>query len=404
VTLAARYNRQQGAQTLRGGLDYQTFPVSEDFTFAITDPTFNAPASRNFLSTLMAHDLSRGGTHFHFSGRNRGAMYTGFVQDQVRFGRLTLSLGARYDNYRFLVQGNQLQPRVGLAFHIRETGTLLRASYNRTYQTPPNENLLLTSSQSSSVLVPPDIRETLGGALILIRPERQNVFEAGLQQALGSKASLNASVYHKNSRDLQDNDNFFNTGIIFPTALKQSRVNGAEARLNVLPMSGLSGSLSLTHYHVMVTPPFTGGLFLGSTAVDLLSAGPFVIDHDQKLGVHGVVNYRFRKRSWSAFTVRHDTGLVSNPSDPVKVAADPDYRDLLPYVNLDSAPPRVRPRTIVDLAAGYEMLREGRRGWDVSVQLTNLTNRTALYNFQSIFVGTRLVQPRTVGMKLRWYF
>ena len=29
--------------------------------------------------------------------------------------------------------------------------------------------------------------------------------------------------------------------------------------------------------------------------------------------------------------------------------------------------------------------------------MTNLTNRTALYNFQSVFVGTRLVQPRTLG-------
>jgi hypothetical protein len=33
-----------------------------------------------------------------------------------------------------------------------------------------------------------------------------------------------------------------------------------------------------------------------------------------------------------------------------------------------------------------------------------LTNQTALYNFQSIFVGTRLVQPRSFGIKVRWYW
>jgi hypothetical protein len=331
-------------------------------------------------------------------------MYTGFAQDQVRLGRLSFGIGMRYDDYDFLVSGNQLQPRLGAAFHIRETGTVLRASYNRTYQTPPNENLLLSSSDASSVLVPADIRQTLGGALMLIRPERQNVYEVGLQQAIGRRASLNTSYYHKDSRDLQDNDNFFNTGIIFPTALKQSRVNGAEARLTLLPIGNFSGSLSLTHYHAVVTPPFTGGLFLGSVAIDLLNAGPFVIDHDQKLGVHSMVNYRLGKGIWTTFSARHDTGLVSNPSDPNEVAADADYRDLLPYVNLDSDPPRVRPRTILDFAAGYERLREGRRGWDVSLQVSNLTNRTALYNFQSIFVGTRLVQPRTLGVKLRWHF
>ena len=86
------------------------------------------------------------------------------------------------------------------------------------------------------------------------------------------------------------------------------------------------------------------------------------------------------------------------------VANDPDFANLLPYVNLESDPPRVRPRTIMDIAGGYEHSREGRRTWEVMFQLTNLTNRTALYNFQSLFVGTRLVQPRSAGVRLRWWF
>ena len=32
--------------------------------------------------------------------------------------------------------------------------------------------------------------------------------------------------------------------------------------------------------------------------------------------------------------------------------------------------------------------------------MTNLTNTTALFNFQSVFVGTRLVQPRTLSMRM----
>ena len=46
----------------------------------------------------------------------------------------------------------------------------------------------------------------------------------------------------------------------------------------------------------------------------------------------------------------------------------------------------------------------GRRTWSGQLQVTNLTNRTALYNFQSVFVGTRLVQPRTFAVRLKRYF
>jgi len=244
----------------------------------------------------------------------------------------------------------------------------------------------------------------LGGALIRIRPERQNVYEVGVQQAIGGHVSLNGSFYHKNSTDMQDNDNFFNTGIIFPTSLKRSRVNGAELRLAIPRLRRFSGSLGVTHFHVVVDPPFTGGLFLGSAAIDLLTAGPFVIDHDQKLGVHGFLRYDISKAFWVSTAVRYDSGLVSNPSNPEEVARDPDYSDLLPYVNLASDPPRVHSRSIVDAAVGYQGMSEGRQRWDIQFQATNLTNRITAYNFQSIFVGTRLVQPRTFGVKIRWFW
>lgn len=400
----ARWTAQRGRHLVKVGGDWQHFPVSEAFSFGITNPAFNDPESEDYVETLAAHDLTRGGRLFEFHGRRSGALWSAYIQDTWRVGRWTFSPGLRWDAYRFLAQGNQLQPRIGLAFHVRETGTVLRLSYNRTYQTPPNENLLLSSSVEAARLVAPAVREALGSAVVIIRPERQNVFEAGVQQALGSRVSINAAAYHKNSRDVQDNDNFLNTGIIFPTSLQQSRTNGAEARVVMNPLRRLSGSVSLTHYHTVVTPPFTGGLFLGSTAMDLLSAGPFVIDHDQKLGVHALGQYSSRRGWWVSAAVRYDSGLVSNPSDPDQVAADPDYADLLPYVNLAARPPRVRPRTIVDAAGGYERVRRERRVWELMVQVTNLTNRTALYNFQSIFVGTRLVQPRSATVRLRIYF
>lgn len=399
-----RWNRQDGRHTWRAGVDSQRYPVRESFAFGITDANFNDPSGTGYISTLLAHDLSRGGSLFQFAKGRTGALQTAFAQDTVKLGRLVATIGLRYDRYSFLVNGNQLQPRIGIAYEIEGTHTVLRASYNRTYQTPPNENLLLSSSEEGTVLTPPAVRQVLGRGFLAIRPERQNVFEVGLQQGFGRLFSLTSAFYHKNSRDMQDNDNFFNTGIIFPTSLFRSRTNGAEMRLSLLPVRRLTGSLSLTHYRTIVTPPFTGGLFLGSAAIDILSAGPFVIDHDQKLGAYGMLQYNLRRTLWVSGAARYDSGLVANPSDPVQVANDPDYADLLPYVNLMSSPARVRPRTIADIAVGYERYRGDRRAWEVVVQVSNLTNRVALYNFQSIFVGTRLVQPRTAALKLRWYF
>jgi hypothetical protein len=402
--LATRYTRVTGRHSFRTGADLQRFPVREAFTLAITDPRFNEPGVERFNAALLAHDLTRGGSPFHFDEARTGTLASGFIQDTVVAGRLTASLGLRFDEYRFLVTGRQWQPRLGMAWSLPATDTVLRASYNRNYQTPPNENLLLSSSAAAGRLAPQSVRDALGGTQVPLRPERQNVVEAGFQQAVFGRASLDVSAYYKHSLDQQDNNNFFDTGIIFPTTLKELRGKGVEARLTVPPARGVSGTLSVTVSRAISTPPFTGGLFLGQDAVDLLSAGPFVIDHDQALSVHGTLNYAMRSGLWAGGSVRYDSGLVSNPSDPADVAADPDFADLLPYVDLLADVPRVTPRTVVDTALGYDARRDGRRIWSARIQANNVMNRIALFNFQSVFVGTRVIQPRTVSAEMRYYW
>ncbi|MDE0105345.1 MAG: TonB-dependent receptor [Bryobacterales bacterium] len=406
ATLAS-FNRvqwQRGRHEAAFGFDAQHFPLSESFSFGLTDPGVNRPGSPQFNPNLLAHDLTRGGSPFRFRDAASGQLLSGFVRDRLTLGPLVLDLGLRLDRYSMLVLATELQPRVGFAYHLRPTGTVLRASYNRNLQTPPNENLLLANAPESAALAPPEVRRGLGGGAIPIQPQRQNAFEVGLQQALGGRLSLDAAYYHKHSSNAQDNDNFLNTGIIFPTSLAFSRVNGFEARV-VLPTSRrVTGSLGVTHFRAIVTPPFTGGLFLASSALDALSDGPFVIDHDQVLGASGNILVRLARTLWASSQVRFDSGLVANPSDPEQVAADPDYYDQLPFVNLLSDPPRIRPRVVVDASLGYEHFRGDRRAWELAFQITNLTNRRALYSFQSVFVGTRVVQPATASLRLRVFW
>jgi hypothetical protein len=371
---------------------------------ALTSRAFNDPASASYNPRLDAHDLTRGGSPFAFHQSKAGSAVSGFMQGTLRARAATLTLGVRQDVYRFLVRGAQLQPRIGIAYRLPGAHGVLRASYNRNYQTPPNENLLLSSSQAAAALAPASVSQALGGALRPIRPERQNVYEVGFQRAVAGTATIDVAVYHKTSRDQQDNNNFFDTGIIFPTTLAAITVDGAEVRLTLAPRRGVSGTISATAGRATSTPPFTGGLFLGQDAVDLLSSGPFAIDHDQRLSLHGTIQYDASGCLWTGGSIRHDSGLVANPSDPNRVAADPDFFDLLPYVDLAAAVPRVRPRTIADATVGCDLGSGARRKWTFQLQVTNLTNRTALYNFQSVFVGTRLVQPRTVAVRLKRYF
>ena len=404
LSASVRYTKVIGAQHLRAGVDAQRFPVREAFTLAITSPSFNDPASSSYNASLLPHDLTRGGSPFVFSDGRAGRLMSGFVQSTLRGRAVALALGVRHDTYSFLVNGQQLQPRIGVAYELPAGQGVLRASYNRNYQTPPNENLLLSSSPAAAALAPEGVKAALGRAYQPIQPERQNVYEAGFQRALSGIGSVDVSVYRKDSKDQQDNNNFFDTGIIFPTTLAAIRVEGAEMRVTLARRHGLSGTLSATAGRAISTPPFTGGLFIGQEAVELLSAGPFRIDHDQALSLHGTAHYDATSGLWFGVSARYDSGLVSNPSDPQEVAADPDFFDLLPYVNLDSDVPRVRPRTIVDANAGYDIHSGGRRQWSVQLQATNITNRTALFNFQSVFVGTRLVQPRTFAIRLKRYF
>jgi hypothetical protein len=405
ISLSTRYTRTLGAHTLRAGADLQRFPVDERFSMAITAPGFNVPGAPGFNEGLLPYDVTRGGAPFMFDEARTGAQLSGFVQTTLRLRDLTVNAGVRHDEYRFLVNGRQLQPRVGLSYRLPGREIVLRASYNRNYQTPPNENLLLSNSEAASQLAPASVRDALGGAYQPIRPERQDVYEVGAQVSIAGLLTLDGALYRKNSRDQQDNNNFFDTGIIFPTTLAKIRVTGAEARVSLQPRGGVSASLSATTGRAISSPPFTGGLFLGQDAVDLLSSGPFPIDHDQRLGLHGTLTYDPSGPWWVGSTVRYDSGLVSNPSDPAEVAADPDFADLLPYVNLAAATPRVKPRTIVDLAGGIDLTNSrGRKTWGLQVQVTNLTNRTALFNFQSVFVGTRLVQPRTASVRLTRHF
>src|SRR5204863_9713957 len=69
-----------------------------------------------------------------------------FVQDGISLGDWNLSAGLRFDRYDGLTSGHGVQPRAGISYLIRPTGTAIRLAYSRTTETPANENLIASSA------------------------------------------------------------------------------------------------------------------------------------------------------------------------------------------------------------------------------------------------------------------
>jgi hypothetical protein len=57
----------------------------------------------------------------------------------------------------------------------------------------------------------------------------------------------------------------------------------------------------------------------------------------------------------------------------------------------------VKPRSVINLGIGTDNLlhSEGHRRYTASLEMSNLTNTVAIYNFLSTFSGTHFLQPRT---------
>mgnify|MGYP003693566339 CR=1 FL=1 len=78
-------------------------------------------------------------------------------------------------------------------------------------------------------------------------------------------------------------------------AFDHGRLHGWNVRLDLAPIGGVSGYASVGHVHAVYNPPLAGGLFLDAGALDAVTGGPFLIDHDQNLQIQGGLNLRVRK-------------------------------------------------------------------------------------------------------------
>ena len=376
-------------------------PVRELFSFYPT-VTFDDLVDGNgnvFPNPVNSFTVGR---PFLFSGEKTGRMLSAYIQDRFTvLDNLTLDVGVRYDNYRLLISEFALSPRVAVAYHIPKTQTTLRASYNRFFQPPPAEHLLLASSAEAATMSPLSV---ISGVTTVrpILPDKQHAFEVGAQQRLSKFFRLTATVYQKRIKNFSDKDQFFETGVIFPITIAEGRVTGEEVRLESNEIHGFRFFASYANSRSYGVTPINGGLFLGEDPQDFQTAGlKFANDHDQRNAASFQVSYNHKSGVYANFSGRYDSGVPTDVEPGTTLAQFmADGFDPRLYNEIDFQRGRVRPRTILNFSVGADLFQKERANLNIQFDVQNLTNGLFLYNFESVFSGTHIGFPRLISARI----
>ena len=438
----------KGIHNVKAGVTYQHTFLNENDSLGIIDATLlpsltDAAGNPCFLggaalaapcTTLLPIDLTRGGGLFSFRGHADVKELSMYVQDTITKGKWSFNLGIRGDIYNGLSAASQAEPRVGIAYNVKPTNTVLRISYARTLETPFNENLIISTKGCDISVI---------AALIPCVPANspagyRNEFHAGLEQAFGKYLVLDGEYIWKYTRNAYDFSVLGNTPITFPIDWHNSKIPGFLVRASMPNFHGFTALVVMSSVAARYFPPQVGGL--GVTVGQ--GGSVFRIDHDEKFNQTIHLQYQpWKTGPWVGFNWRYDSGLVAGavPDFATALTFDGDQQAAIGLFcgttfatlnapltscpvgtprgatrinipadgteNPDKNPPRIAPRNLFDASLGDDDLFHGDRyKWSLRFTVINLTNKEALFNFLSTFSGTHFVTPRSETVELGFHF
>lgn len=311
-----------------GGVYEQTF-LTEDDQIGIVDPALipglvpscldatGNPIPGTPCAILAPHDLTGGrgqggnyapGTPFLFHGHTDVKELALYLQDAITVKNWSFNLGLRGDFYNGLARDRQVEPRVGVAYNIKSSSTVLRVSYARTLESPFNENLVIANEGCGipflATLVPPPGVPCNSG---LIRPGYRNEFHAGLQQAFGRYLVVSGDYIWKYTHNGYDFGDVGATPIYFPIEWHNSKIPGFAIRVSVPNFHGVSALVTMSSVAARFFLPQVAGLPIIPPAT-----GVFRIDHDELFNQTTHLEYQpFKRGPWFGFNWRYDSGLVA---------------------------------------------------------------------------------------------
>jgi hypothetical protein len=297
------------------------------------------------------------------------------------------------------VNKSAVSPRVGVARYVPTLNLLVHASYDRVFQIPAMENLLLASSPQLNSVDPIVLR-------LPVQPAQANYYEIGVTKSFFGNFRLDANVFRRDFHNYSDDDTLLDTGVSFPIAFAKARIAGEEVRLAVPHWGRFSGYVSYANQSGIGQGPITGGLFLGDEATSgLINTSKFAVSQDQRNTLRTRVRYEATKRVWLAFSSEYGSGL---PVEIDSSAIDLNFLlsqygpAIINQVNFEKG--RMRPNYSLDVAAGAELYHKEQRSASFEIQAENLSGHVNLINFASLFSGTAVGTPRSVSARLKLTF
>jgi len=361
------------------GVESDNTFLHENFNYNITDPTqFDTGTPLTFSFLASRPDLEQ----------------SAFVQDLIHLGNWTINAGLRWDHYQLLLNHQAFQPRLAISRYFPSAGVVLHFSYDRIFQTPSFENILLSSSTAATTLDPISLQ-------LPVEPSQGNYYEVGLTKTFFGHFKVDTNYFRRLVSNYADDDQIDNTSISFPIAFRKAILYGAEAKVDLPDWHRFSGFVSYSYIVGNAWNPVTGGLFLGDDAMIPLT-GHFPDSQDQRNTIRGRLRYQLTKRVWVAGGIQFDSGLPFEfDGDPATVLAEYGQQ-VLNRINFDRG--RIYPAFQVNASAGADIYKSERLKMRLQVDGQNLNNVLNVIDFGGLFSGNAIGPSRSLSLRLSTSF
>ncbi len=368
-----------GRHEIKAGVESDNMFLNEHFSYIITDPT--------------QFDDSTPGT-FAFAANRPDLEQSAFVQDLVKLGNWTINAGLRWDHYQLILNRQAVDPRISIARYFPSADLVVHFSYDRVFQTPSFENILLSSSTAATTLDTSSLQ-------LPVEPSEGNYYELGITKGFFGKLRLDANYFRRLVANYADDDQIDNTTISFPIAFRKAIIYGAEAKLAVPDWHHFSGFLSYSYEVGNAWFPVTGGLFLGDDA-DIPTSGHFPDSQDQRNTVRGRVRYQVSPRLWVAAGIQYDTGLPFDFQGTQDDALAEYGQQVVNRINFNRG--RIYPSFQVNASAGALVYKSERLNVQLQADGENLNNVLDVIDFGGLFSGNAIGPSRSYSLRLTTNF
>jgi len=372
-------------QEWKAGIESDNLFLNENFNDIITaNPDPN-------LDPLYPFDPGTPLT-FSFTGSRPDLEQSAFVEDLIHMGNWTVNAGLRWDHYQLMVNQNALSPRLSIARSFSSAGLILHASYDRVFQTPSFENILLSSSQQVTSLDEEFLR-------LPVEPSHGNYFEFGATKSLFNQLRFDANYFRRYVNNYADDDQILSTAVSFPIAFRKAILYGAEAKLEVPHWSRFSGFLSYSYIVGNAWSPVTGGLLLGDEVSDATPLpGHFPDSQDQRNTLRFRARCQVASRFWLATGAEYGSGLPFDYEGDYQTAVQEYGQAVVNRIDLNNG--RIKPTLAIDASAGADLVKSEKLNLRLQADGENLNNRLNVIDFGGLFSGNAIGPSRSYALRL----